>query len=200
MRSLSNLSVGMHLENKNFGYKFRQKYMGFVNQELPQCVKPEEQFCFETRQTLNQIQNCVIDNIWNILSIPSTLSYKIAVINALVNYFQTTIHKLEGKKISCYTVLIGSQAGVYTTWDEVKFGILGNERSATYKGYCSLEEAFSTVRASVGPNYFISILLKEKNIVASLNKTYMEAVVTREKEEERRLTVCLKIYPPTFKL
>lgn len=50
--------------------------------------------------------------------------------------------------------------------------ILGNERVSSYRGYYSLEEAFSTVRDNVGPNYFISTLLKGKS--SMFDKTYVE--------------------------
>lgn len=89
--------------------------MRFGNQELQQYTRPEEQFHFEVRPQLDPIQNCLIDNIWNILTVPSIANYKITMINASASYFETTIQKPEGKKYSCYAVSTGSQAGVYST-------------------------------------------------------------------------------------
>lgn len=61
-------------------------------------------------------------------------------------------------------MLTSSQVGFYATWDEVKITILGVDKTTTYKGFYSIEEALTAVRASVGPYYFISTSLKgEKN-------------------------------------
>lgn len=77
----------------HFGSQQTRKFMTFGNQELP-IHRPEEQFYFEARQILDHIQNCLVDNIWNILSMPGTTSHKIAVINSLVSYLQT-IQKID---------------------------------------------------------------------------------------------------------
>lgn len=60
-------------------------------------------------------------------------------------------------------MLSGPQARIYSTWDEIKTILCDSPTGATCKGYYSLEEALSLVRASVCPNYFISTLLKGKS-------------------------------------
>lgn len=70
-----------------FGHHFGQKFMRFGNQELQQYIRPKEHFNFEARQQLDQVQNCLVDNIWNIPTVPSIANYKITIINALINYF-----------------------------------------------------------------------------------------------------------------
>lgn len=126
---------------------YGQKTMRFGTQELKQYTRHKEQFYFEARQQLDQIQNCLIGNVWNIPTILGIATYKIAVINALANYFLTTVRKPDDKKFSCYAILSGPQTGVYATWEEIKTGILGSGKSTSYKGKT---------------NYFISTLLKGK--------------------------------------
>lgn len=73
-----------------------------------------------------------------------------------------TVQKPEGKIFSCYAIIAGPHAGVYSTWEEIRILVLNSDKITPYKGYYSLEEAFTAVRASVGPNDFIIILLKGK--------------------------------------
>lgn len=56
-------------------------------------------------------------------------NHKIAIINALSNYFLTTVQKSTEKKFSCYTIYIGKQVGIYSTWNEVKEVISGCEKT-----------------------------------------------------------------------
>lgn len=114
---------------------------------------------------------------------PGTSNHKIAMINAMLNYFQTIVQKPTCKKYSSYGVLTGSQARVYATWEEVKMVVLGSDKNASYKGFYSLEEAFTTIRTSASPNYFIRTLLKGKSAITTQDKAYSEVVSIREKEE-----------------
>lgn len=94
--------------------------MKFGNQKLQQFTRNEDQFQFELRTKLDHIRQCIIDNIWNIPMTPGTSNLKIAIINALSNYFITTVQKPVGKKFSCYAIFSWTQQGVYGTWEEVK--------------------------------------------------------------------------------
>lgn len=82
----------------------------------------------------------------------------------------------------------------FVIWDEVKTTVLKNDKNDIYKGFYSLDEALIAVRTSVGPYYFISVLLKGKSIITTQNKTvqdrtYSVALIAKEKEEERRVKI-----------
>lgn len=74
---------------------------------------------------IDNIQLCIIDNIWNIPTTPKISNHKIAIINALTNYFITTVQKPMGMKFSCYVVYSKKQTGIYSTWEEVKYTYFG---------------------------------------------------------------------------
>lgn len=151
--------------------------MRFGTQELQQYTRIEEQFHFDLRSQLDLVQQCLIDNVWNIPMAHGISNYKIEIINALENYFVTIVQKPEGKKYSCYAVLFRPQVGVHSTRDEVKIAIMGCERQISYKGFYSLDEAFSAIRANVGPNYFLSTSLKFGRYIEP-DKTYVEAATS----------------------
>lgn len=45
--------------------------------------------------------------------------------------------------------------------------ILGSDKNATYRGYYSIEEALTAIRTSTCLNYFITTLLKGRNVITT---------------------------------
>lgn len=103
-------------------------------------TRVEEQFRTKHHPQLDQIQTCLIDNIWNIPTVPEIAPYKIIVINALTNYFVYNTALRTGSKHNCYAILTGEHAEVYASWKEIQPLITREAKRAPHKGLDSIEE------------------------------------------------------------
>lgn len=109
------------------------------------------------------------------------------MINALTNYFVCNATSKTRTNYSCYVILKGNHAGVYSIMDEIRPLITREEKGTPYKGFCSIEEALETVRKEIGPNYFISSHLKGKQVKQTMvipGQTFSE-IVLKDQEEKK---------------
>ncbi|PON45174.1 Ribonuclease H1, N-terminal [Parasponia andersonii] len=143
--------------------KRKKQLMTFGDIDLQVFSNVKEQYIDPDRKKLDAIQQCLVDNIWNIPTPTGTGSTKVCIYKSLINYFVTAAVKPAGKKFSCYALFTGDFAGVHGDWSEVSH-LIQTVESAQYKGYYSSEEALEACRKVLGPNFYISASMKRKAI------------------------------------
>ena len=110
---------------------------------------------FRTLQTLDEQQQCLVDNLWN-----TKPEYKTRVINGLVFYLveqnkaKPRITNKTQSDTSFYIVTQNHKSGIYTEWEDVKTVTQGSE-NPVFKKVRSFEEATEFLRVRGIFNYYV---------------------------------------------
>ena len=109
---------------------------------------------FRHKYNLIDIQQCLLDNLWN----SRNAQEKVKVLNALAYYFNQTNSQntqVDKKNFAFYLVINGRQPDIYNHWPHVLQQI-ENFPNPIYKGYHAFHEAIVEVRNYLDPNYLLA--------------------------------------------
>ncbi|KAK9065404.1 hypothetical protein SSX86_016787 [Deinandra increscens subsp. villosa] len=127
----------------------------FGNYSLPKCNDHNTKFRPIIGLSLTEKQQCLLDNLWHIQTMPQASSFKVQVLNALSIYFQEQTVKIPEKqkpKFTHYIIFRGNKLGIFNKWETVAKYI--NCYGPIYKGYYSFAEALKAARDHFGVDSF----------------------------------------------
>ena len=100
---------------------------------------------------LTEEQQCLLDNLWHIQTMPQASTFKVQVLNALSVYFseqkRTIISQQQAKRYSHYVVFRGTKIGIFNKWETMRKYI--QCPSPVFKGYYSFSEAMNSAREAL---------------------------------------------------
>lgn len=95
---------------------------------------------FKNRTRLDDYQNCIIDNIWNVLTDVHAMHKRKVIIGVLVDYFTKQSTQPQNKRFLYYVIYSDSKCGIYSTWAEAKLSIEKSVNASWARAY-NLESA-----------------------------------------------------------
>ncbi|KAI3829486.1 hypothetical protein L1987_03611 [Smallanthus sonchifolius] len=134
--------------------------------------------------TLIDKQQCLLDNLWHIQTMPHASSFKVQILNALSIYFSEQGTKCPEKtqpspKFTHYIIFRGTKIGIFNKWEIVAKYIQCH--GPIYKGYHSFSEALYTARSHFGlDNFFIEP--EEVQTFSQVMKTSHEQIIKSQEE------------------
>ena len=155
MLNTSQTSIDQTIERIHFG---RQNLIYY----------PESNFSFKTRPEarVDRNQKCLLDNLWiSYNKTPRDVSYFLAVMNALAQYFT---EKNLTNKFKFYVIIQGRTPGIYQTWIQVIDAIKGF-KDPLYKGFNNFHEALDYARGNLGPNFYVVPELQNQTKIPQYN-------------------------------
>ncbi|KAJ0835088.1 hypothetical protein HanRHA438_Chr16g0751121 [Helianthus annuus] len=95
----------------------------FGNYALQRCDDPNTKFRPIIGMQLTEKQQCLLDNLWHIQTMPQASTFKVQVLNALNIYFyeqsSKTPEKPQRPKFTHYVIFRGTKIGIFNKWETV---------------------------------------------------------------------------------
>ena len=104
-------------------------------------------FRSEVESKLEEIQQVILDNLWNAQYVVQKVKFS----NASTFYFSN----LPSKSFPCYVVIQGHRPGMYSTCQNVLEQIY-NFQNPLYKGFHNIHETLEFARSKIGIKFFFS--------------------------------------------
>ncbi|CAH1444412.1 unnamed protein product [Lactuca virosa] len=131
---------------------------------------------------LTEDQQCLLDNLWHIQTVPQASSFKVQILNALSFYFHkqsSLTPEKQIKKFTHYVIIRGTKVGIFNNWATVIKYI--ECQNPLYKGCCSFQEAMNIAREHFGLNSFF-IEPEQVKTFSEIAKTSAEQMIKAQEE------------------
>lgn len=152
------ISQGESSSPKNYTEKRLLPNFQFGSLILSTYNDPSKKFKPYTGVEIDSQQQCLLDNLWHIQTLPNATAFKVQTLNALSFYFSDLKKENLGsrkfsQRFTHYVIFRGTKLGVFHDFNTVRKFI--NCPNPSWKGYYSYKEALDNAREVLSLNFYI---------------------------------------------
>ncbi|KAI3815370.1 hypothetical protein L1987_15036 [Smallanthus sonchifolius] len=134
-------------------------------------------------------QQCLLDNLWHVQTMPHASAFKVQILNALSIYFHEQQAKspetqITKPKFTHYIIFRGTKIGIFNKWETVIKHI--QCPGPIYKGYQSFSDALKTAREHFGIDSFY-IEPEEVQTFSQITQTSQTQIIKAQEETIAKL-------------